>query len=296
MSLDDKLIEELKIQSERDLKEAENILNNHGYIEHVAWYCEQSYEKLVKSIYAHFKLKIQHGNVKSVYEKIYEKQHYESYKLIINMFREIQAAFRQSLDNATAKIKTKSPEMPEFTINAMSSFIGSANIPSVNRKLENKISEIDSKIAREISSVHAFKDFLSNSTELSLMKSIHSSDIDDLTKKALNQLSKDLKFKSDDPLFTMVLKSAFSSNEKYLKFYGFISQALVLARWILPHTSMSRYPILDYDFENLKPYRQRETELKAFFTVLIDEIRKLYPTSKDFIDILQYYKDQDLIS
>src|SRR2546422_8749971 len=88
MSLEDKFIEELRLQSFRDLEEAEKILENNGYIEHVAWLCEQSYEKLVKYVYAYFKLKIQNGSVKSVYDKMYQSQHYGSYKLIINMFRE----------------------------------------------------------------------------------------------------------------------------------------------------------------------------------------------------------------
>jgi len=296
MPLENKFIEELRFESFRDLEEAEKILEANGYLEHVAWLCEQSYEKLVKSVYAYFKLKIQNGSVKSVYDKMYESQHYGSYKLIINMFREIFGSFRKSFDTKPAQIVASASENEKGIADGFMKFVKNANYSQLNKELEYKCKSIEEKISACLSSNNAFKDFINIATEQSLRKSLNDLNFEATVKETIDKLSTDPRFKASNPVFQGMLQQAIiSGSEHTIKFFGFISYALVLARWILPHASMPRYPILEYNFDNLAPYREKSNELKPFFRLIIDEIKKLHPQAKEFFDELEYYKNVGMI-
>lgn len=293
MNLDEKLIEELKIQSQRDLNEAERILKNGGHMEHVAWHCEQAYEKIVKQIYAYFKLKIQSANVVSVYDKLYEKQHYGSYKLIINMFREILSSFRVYLKNTFQTIDSRSDQFPTGTFHATSSLYNM--IPNFNKQLERTLSNVEIKIEKNISNIEAFKIFLNNATEANINKILQQTNITKNVNDALNQAKTNAVLKTGDVLFDEIVKQVTNNPIDFIKFYGFISQALVLATWILPHTSMSRYPSIEHNFENLQLYRNRDSTLVPFFRILINEIKNLGSGSNDFLTMLHQYKKNGTI-
>lgn len=296
MSLEDKFIEELYLQSLRDLEDAEKILENDGHLEHVAWLCEQSYEKLVKSVYAYFKLKIQNGSVKPAYDKMYNSQHYGSYKLMINMFREIFGSFRRSFDTKTSQIVASASENEKGIADGFMDFMKNVNFSQINKELEHKCKSVEEKIGACLSSNNAFKDFINIATEQSLRKSLDALNFEAIVKETLDKLSSDPRFKSTNPDFQGILQQVFVNGlEQNIKFYGFISYALVLARWILPHASMPRYPIFEYNFDNLAPYRERSNELKLFFRLVIDEIKKLHPKAKEFYEELEYYKKIGMI-
>jgi hypothetical protein len=293
MDLGEKLIDELRIQSQRDLNAAERILDGGGHMEHVAWHCEQSYEKIVKFIYAYFKLKILNGNEKSVYEKMYEKQHYGSYKLVTNMLREITGSFRSYLKNTFQKIDTNPQEIPIQTFNVLVNLAKNI-VPTLNKQLENSVSNTESTIEKYISDINAFKNFLNNATAQNLSKAIEAIDVTRVVPTALNQISES-KLMSGDQLFDEYVKIAISNPNEYQKFYGFISKALILAIWTLPHTSMSRYPILGHNFENLTAYRNRDVTLGPFFKMLIKEIKNMELDTGNFLGMLQQYKKTGII-
>jgi hypothetical protein len=296
MPLEDKFIEELRLESLRDLVEAEKILENNGHIEHVAWLCEQSYEKLIKSVYAYFKLKIQSGNVRSVYDKMYASQHYGSYKLIINMFREIFGSFRKSFDSKPTQIVSTASESEKGTASEFMNFVNNTNFSQLNKELEHKCKGVEETIGKCLSSNHAFKDFIDIATEKSLRKSLNELNFEATIKDVTDKLPTDPRFKSTDPAFRKILEQVITSGlEDNIKFYAFMSYALLLGRWVLPHASMPRYPILEYNFDNLVPYREKSDELKPFFKLIIDETRSLYPRATDFIEKLHFYKNLGMI-
>lgn len=262
-------------------------------MEHVAWHCEQAYEKIIKQIYAYFKLKIQKGSVKSVYEKMYEKQHYGSYRLIINMFREITRSFRTYLENTFQTITTNSNQLPAGTFASTSNLYNM--IPNFNKDLEKKLSNVETTIEKNIANINAFRIFLNDATEEKLNAIIEKTDVSKQVLDALNQVKTGSKLKTGDALFDGLVDQAANNPIDYLKFYGFITKALVLAMWTLPHTSMSRYPSMEHDFENLKAYRDRDSTLGPFFKVLIKEIKSLESESSNFLEMLHQYKKTGII-
>jgi hypothetical protein len=109
MSSIDDFVADLKLQSKRDLDSAKIILKQNGPIEHVAWFCEQSFKKTIKYVYAYYKLKIQEGTLDSVYDKMKEKSHLSSTELIINMRRQFYSESWQFLEQHLSS----DPSVPE---------------------------------------------------------------------------------------------------------------------------------------------------------------------------------------
>src|SRR5574341_879723 len=285
MSLEDEFINELKLQAYRDLEGAENLLTNNGHIEHLAWHCEQGYEKLVKYVYAYFKLKFQKGRVESVDEKMREKiQHRETYKLILNMFREIFGHFTGRLSEIWVKIESGAP--PE-TSAYLRRFMD-ANVPNnIRGDLDRRIDSIESKIRSNLSTQQAFEFFIGNSTQDGESEALRKIDRTSKVNDYLANLGKDL-FKSQDPMISKA--SVVMNPQLWIDFYTFAGKGLVLASWILPHVSMARYPLIEYNFQNLKAYRERTKELRPFFEYLTSEVKELGKSADKFIDSLDQIK------
>lgn len=295
MNLEDRLIGELKEQSKRDLEEAQKILECKGHMEHVAWNCEQAYEKLVKSMYAHFKLKIQGRRVKSVYGTLYEKKHFESHTLVINMLNEIGSSFRNCAKASYAEFQDHLETAREVI-----AFSGVNNaIPGYDKNFKESLAKnlrhAKSEISKHTLNINNFSDFLAESSGEKLLISLEKNDVNQTIPRVLSQLRADPKHPLSHPSLKQYVDIAISNVDDYKKFYNFILKALLLAPYAIPHTTLSRYPSDLHNFANLEVYRSKEDVLKPFFKILIAEIEKMHKESDGFLEALVHFKSHNMV-
>jgi HEPN domain-containing protein len=105
MTQKDDFVKDFKVQVERDLDGAEIILKAAGPLEHVAYLCEQSFEKTIKYVYAYYKLNIKGEQIGAVYQKMKQDSHIGSNKLILNMLREYYVETYQGVMPKCPKIR-----------------------------------------------------------------------------------------------------------------------------------------------------------------------------------------------
>lgn len=275
MSSDD-FVEELRIQSVRDLDEARFILDKGSHLDHVAWFCEQSYEKLVKHVYSYYKLKIQNRSLNKVYSTVFEAQHYDSPHLILRMLSELTREFFQIYMNGFNQLGQMSENDRKILTDAIVSKMPQNAVGMNDKFLDSIKKKIDACLWKK----DEFEALLKNSSYESLYQNMKKFDYDALIEQNVSKYTQGLGGLSGaDP---SQLGWA-TSSKLYKDYYLFVTKLLVLAPWILPHVSASRYPLIESGFVNLKLYRELESQLKPYFDHLVSILQSLQKQKDDFI-------------
>ncbi|AFU58184.1 hypothetical protein Ngar_c12440 [Candidatus Nitrososphaera gargensis Ga9.2] len=282
------LAEELKIQSVRDLEQAKSILKQGENLEHVAWFCEQSYEKLIKHVYAHFKIKIQNRSVSGVYDKIFRAGHYDSPDLVLNMLGELAREFWDMYNRGLSVL----PKLSDSDRTILKRFID--NVPQdALRRNERHIESIRRKIDMVVNKDKEFESFLRNSTYEKLHESMMKYDYNQIIDQTVAKNTAGLEgLVGVDP--NVLMKGI--NSQLYKDYYLFVAKLLGLAEWLLPNISGSRYPLRESGFGNLKLYRELNDQLILFFGYMVSILDGLQ-TGKDrfissIISILKTGSDQ----
>ena len=284
MPLIENFLSDLKLQADRDLKGAELVLMHEGPIELVGWLCEQSFEKTVKYVYAYYKLRIQNNPLDSVYEKLKEKSHLGAYELIINMMREI---FRDFWDNFWQSFLTRDV-FPEHLKNAMIDNLKKSKI-SIMAQMEKIIDDGATTIGALTQNIEKYDVWLKQSPAEWMQEYMGQFDYANTVATMTNPIIVDMK-KAAGPDFSKIVSSTFSP--QFLQsFFAFAIRSMALAVRVLPYFETSRYPAKDFNYSNLRLFREYESELRPYFAYLVQELRNFNVAAdnfiKDFFSILK---------
>lgn len=277
MSSTDSFLDDLKLQAQRDLAGAEIIAKGDGPIEHEAWFCEQSFDKTVKYVYAYFKLKIQSGNLNSVHNNMREKAHYGTGELVINMLRELYRGYGEMMMESTLHF-AKIPDNLQLQIKEL-----------LDKLPRNYVGQFDKwfdqardKIAKLLGDKLGLEDALKKSVPEHLHWYLEKFDYDEKIEGIVKNEVK--------PFQGLVDIGPFSDPLLYQKSVNFPLKALALSPWILPYTETSRYPLKEYNYINLQLFRKYEGNLRPYYASLIEVLRELQKEADDYVDSLNTFK------
>lgn len=132
------------------------MLKENAPIEHVAWFCEQSFEKTAKYVYAYIKLKIQSGSLDSVHDKMRERAHYGTGELIINMLREIYGGSGKLMMDAMLQL-ARLPENVQLPLKAMMDQLPKNYVGYLDKEFDKVRDNIASLLGEKIGYSDALK-------------------------------------------------------------------------------------------------------------------------------------------
>lgn len=264
----DDFIQEFRIQSIRDLNEAKAIIENNGSLEHAAWFCEQSFEKTVKYVYAYYKLKIQAQTIDSVYDKLKDKSHMRAAELVINMQREIFAYFWRVVSSGLLT----NPSIPMPVQNLIRDMLKDSKI-SDNGIFESMFDSARDKISNLLGMKGDYNDALRSSTSKNLNNYLQKFDYSKVIQEML--ADRGAQFAKLFSYPNHVDFSRFLDPPLYQNQIHFVIKTMALAPWILPYAETSRYPLRECNYQNLRLFRDLESKIKPYFALLINEIDEL---------------------
>jgi hypothetical protein len=258
---------------------AEIILRADGPLEHVAWLSEQSFEKTIKYVYAYYKLKIQKENIDTVYDKMKYKSHLNSTELTLNMLREFYVESYQFI----MLHLSGNPLIPEQLKILMNDLFKQAKINGAGF-FESMFDNAIRKMIPILRKKEDYVTFLKKTNEDGLRQFLNKFDYDQRIEEMTNNVGNDFrKILSPEQISDA---SFFMSPLLQQKQFRFIMKVIALCRYVLPYTEMSRYPLRECNYENLRLFRELEPQLRPYFILLIGELRKLIKDSDDYIESL----------
>jgi hypothetical protein len=273
----DSFLDDLKLQAQRDLAGAEIIAKGGGPIEHEAWLCEQSFEKIVKYVYAYFKLKIQAGNLNSVHDKMREQAHYGTPILVINMLRELYRAYGQTMMEFTLKF-AKIPDNLQLPIRELLDKLPKNYVGYLDKVFDGARDRMAKLLGDKLGLEDALKKSVPEHLHWYLQKFDNDERIEDIVKNEAKAFQ------------GLVDISQFTDPTLYQKNFNFPLKALAISPWILPYTETSRYPLKEYNYSNLQLFRKYEGNLRPYFASLIEVLRELQKEADDYIESLNTFK------
>lgn len=263
--------EELKTQSIRDLALAKKLLADKESPEHIAWLCEQSYEKILKHVFATY---LSHSGIRVevIDGKLRRASHGSAWMSTIEITKDISRAyFRMILTDADKfhlrPIIGESREMwQKFQ-------------ESTERMLDTVIEMIELRYNNST--------FMQNFNQASIAAFSHSVDpipnMETLIKDNLESVRKNFSEGGFGDLTDLLLRLTQG-------YYDFVFRSVILAPWLLPLAEASRYPMPEYGSENLKGFRDNKNQLIEYFSGICNEIQKLVDASSHFNEAISDLK------
>lgn len=267
------------MQAQRDLGSAGLILKQNGPIEHVAWFCEQSFEKTVKYVYAFFKLKMQNGNLESVHSKMRERAHFHTDDLVINMSRELYRGYAEIVFANVKVLTTSLPEELKVAVAELMEKLPKNVIGEFDKMFDRGRDRIDKLMGDKGNYNASLMKSTSDSLADYLRKFEFGSEIDDIVNDTIKAFVQNTQITS--PFFGPAI---------YKKHANFPVKAAALSPWILPYAETSRYPLKECAYINLKIFRDYEGQLRPYFASLIVILEQLQKEADEYIESLQEFK------
>lgn len=270
-----KFIEENKKQAHRDLESAKLLLLHDGNLENVAFLLEQSYEKILKSVYARYRLETTLDSWKDVYKKVNGHEIDFIYDVLRDSFSNITESMTQTGPYSKSYVKQHNLPSPDLE-KVMDMPDASLN------KITNGINCLKQRVDSMTKNKKHFVEFMSNMSlkdikEVNIEKTNIPEMLDwlDTTKNKIPGLS-DLKI---------------LNHESLQKYTAFLNMLKTLAPLILPHVIASRYPLKECSMENLKVYRTCAN--KKVFNALAHKMQILLDSESDFVNQIIMIRKQD---
>ena len=256
-----KLADENRIQARRDLESARVLLASpNPHLENVAFLLEQSFEKIIKTSYARYKLETTSVSLNKVCKKMSKHdidfildildEFYKNYMALFALIPKTWFDRDELRDVFPKKMKKmmRSPERLDKLIKQMQNI--KKEVTAVRTKFAKFMSELDSKSL-------AYLD-------------IKPLDVPQISNMVENVSDSETDFVIDLKIF-----------QEYITFWTHLS----MAPYVLPHAVHSRYPSINHDMYNLESYRNNP-KLKGFFNALADSIQKMLDSEEGFTKLL----------
>jgi len=296
MTETDLYCEELKSQSIRDLELAKRLIGLRSNAEHIAWLCEQSYEKILKHVFASF-LSSRGVRVEVIDGKLRRASLAGQQWRIstIDIARDVSRAFFDVLLGRDA-IRERDEKRSRATVIAQPTQLWEDFEVSMEKMIDEASNTIESNLLLSLTLQNCTKEnFLNPSSSWTLAKSFFQPPSSSTSATLIEG------GKKNDPL--SFLDTYFRNNMEGVRgnfsvqgfgeatslmtrltktYYAFVLRAILMAYWILPLSETSRYPMPEYHSENLKKFREFEPQLVDFYGVVSKEIEHLIEESAHF--------------
>ncbi|MEO9294601.1 MAG: hypothetical protein ABI347_03265 [Nitrososphaera sp.] len=283
--------EELKTQSIRDLELAKRLVGLRVNAEHIAWLCEQSYEKILKHVFASY-LASRGVRVEVIDGKLRRAALAGQQWRIstLDIARDVSRAFFDILlrrDRMREKNERQSPSAR--TLLAQPTDLWQNLETSMEKVIDQTSNTIESSLLLSLTIQNCTKEnFLNSASSWALAAPYF-------------QPSPSTESKEKDPL--SFLESFLRNNMEGIRanfsiqgfdeatklmtrltktYYAFVLRAIMMAYWLLPLSETSRYPMPEYHSENLKKFREFESQLIDFYAVVAIELERLIESSAYF--------------
>jgi hypothetical protein len=289
MTQADLYCEELKTQSIRDLELAKRLVGLRVNAEHIAWLCEQSYEKILKHVFASY-LANRGTRVEVIDGKLRRASLAGQQWRIstLDIMRDVSRAFFDVLLGRD-RIREKGERQPfGATAIAQPADLWKNFEASMEKMIDQTSNTIESSLLLTPTIQNCTKEnFLTSASSWALAKSFfqplpsESKENDPLSflEMYLRNYMEGIRgnfsvqgFDEVTKLMTRLIKT----------YYAFVLRAIMMAYWLLPLSEASRYPMPEYHSENLKKFREFEPQLIDFYGAMTVELERLIEASAYF--------------
>lgn len=272
-----KYVEENRIQAERDLQTAKIILENNGHVENVAFLLEQSYEKILKSIHAYYRLEIKNEPFVDVYNAAIGHDIDFIFRMLKDLYK-LSGSYLVAMQGKMQGDKVYEGNSLAFKWLAKKITSG-IDAESMMEKIIPPLQNIEEGVRNHIRNKEEFGKFLStfNANSIPMIGQ----------PKVAFQLLEVAKFLagSKNEEFNRSLNV-----ENWKTFSMYLTYILLLGPWIIPHVYMSRYPVKELQLENLEYYRNNEENIKQFLLNTIPKVQYLLDNCDAFIEQMKILK------
>lgn len=275
-SVRDGFIDEWKSQALKDLQAAEILLRHEGPLEHVGYLSEQAFEKTIKYVYAYYKVKIKNETIDSVYDKMKHDSHLGSTNLTLNMLREYYVeTYRIVIRHINEGDTLPDPLKAQMKVLFEQAKIDGAGF--FERMFDDAIHRIRPILRKREDYVIFLKHTNAESFTQFMKKFDFDERIDELVTSASGEFKK------------VVTPQQVSGGEFFIsplfhqKQFRFIMNVLGLCRYVLPYAEMTRYPLKECNYENLKLFEQLDPQLRPYFNILLKRLKELVSQSDEYI-------------
>lgn len=255
--------EELKTQSIRDLALAKKLVADKESPEHIAWLCEQSYEKIVKHVFATY-LSHSGARVEVIDGKLRRASHGSAWRSTLEITKDVSRAyFRMILmDDNKLQARPIIGESREVWHNFQESM--ERMLDTVTEMIELRYNNSTFMQNFSQASIAAFSNPLDPLPTMEL-----------LIRANLESVKKNFSEGGFVKLTDLLLRLTRG-------YYDFVLRSVTLAPWLLPLAEASRYPMPEYRSENLKGFRDNQNQLIEYFSGVCNEVQKLVNASSHF--------------
>lgn len=296
--------EELKVQSVRDLELARRLAGLRIHSEHIAWLCEQSYEKILKHVFASY-LANQGARVEVIDGKLRRATLAGSQltAATIDIARDVSRAYFGMIlgDKREANNEKQTSGKSSWPLVAEPRKLWTNFEASIEKLFEQTVNALDSSQPFPLTIQNCTKErFLAPSSSWSIFLPLSQK------LESLLPLPQSPSFqKGFDPMTPMeiLIRNSFESirsnfsEEGFARasdllvrlargYYSFVLRAIMLAYWLLPLSEAARYPMPEYHSENLKRFREFEQQLVDFYDPVCLELQKLIEASAHFNEVM----------
>jgi HEPN domain-containing protein len=255
--------EELKTQSIRDLALAKKLVADKGNPEHIAWLCEQSYEKILKHVFATY---LSHSGVRVevIDGKLRRASHGSAWRSTVEITKDVSRAYFRMILADEDKFQGRP-------------IIGESK--EVWQQFQESMERMLDTVTEMIELRYNNSAFMQNFNQASIAAFSNSlnpmPNMETLIKANLESVRNNFSEGGFVELTDLLLRLTRG-------YYEFVFRSVTLAPWLLPLAEASRYPMPEYRSENLKGFRENENQLIEYFAGVCNEVQKLVQASSHF--------------
>lgn len=279
--------EELKTQSIRDLELAKRLVGLRVNAEHIAWLCEQSYEKILKHVFASY-LASRGARVEIIDGKLRRASFAGQQWRIstLDIARDVSRAF---FDILLGRERSERQSPSARTLLAQPIDLWRNLETSMEKVIDQTSNTVESNLLLSLTIQNCTKEnFLNSASSWALVAPYFQPSLSTESKEndPLSFLESFLRNNMEGTRANFSIQGFDEATKLMTRltktYYSFVLRAIMMAYWLLPLSETSRYPMPEYHYENLKKFREFESQLIDFYAVVTIELERLIESSAYF--------------
>ena len=279
--------EELKTQSIRDLELAKRLVGLRVNAEHIAWLCEQSYEKILKHVFASY-LASRGARVEVIDGKLRRASLAGQQWRIstLDIARDVSRAF---FDILLGRDRSERQPPSARTLLAQPMDLWRNLETSMEKVIDQTSNTVESNLLLSLTIQNCTKEnFLNSASSWALAAPYFQPSLSTESKEndPLSFLESFLRNNMEGTRANFSIQGFDEATKLMTRltktYYSFVLRAIMMAYWLLPLSETSRYPMPEYHCENLKKFREFESQLIDFYAVVTIELERLIESSAYF--------------